>query len=277
LEERKKNKDLFMIGKFFKNANKINLIVILVWPIFATLLSFLFNANYLISILLFFGVPSIYLSVINQKFVIKIALYSFIFSVPVAIILDYIAVVSGTWFMPLSVFDPFRVFGLIVVENILWVYLWVYFITIFYETFIEKDCKIKSFYPRLKYLFVVLISLTFGIVLTHFINPTILKINFAYLKVGIILTIVPIFFAYFKFPKIYTKLLKVGMYFFTLSFLHEITGLALNQWVFTLTGTFIGWIKLGGIQFPIEEFVFFMILGSMSIISFYEIFDDDGK
>ncbi|MCF6276729.1 MAG: hypothetical protein L3J07_02655 [Candidatus Magasanikbacteria bacterium] len=260
-----------------KHKNKVHLFVILIWPIFATIISFLLNVNYLISILLFFGVPSFYLSYINRRFVLKVLVYSFIFAIPISIILDYIAIMSGVWFMPISILDPFRFFGLIVAENLLWVYLWTYFIIMFYETFLDKHLFVKTYYPKIKYLIFGLTTLVFGIILIHFVNPLLLKINFAYFKFGIITTFIPISFVYFKFPKLRIKLVKIGAYFFVFSLLHEIVGLALNQWVFPPETLFVGWVYLFGLQFPLEELVFFMVLGAMAIVSFYEIFNDDGK
>jgi hypothetical protein len=55
----------------------------------------------------------------------------------------------------------------------------------------------------------------------------------------------------------------------------ELVGLHSGYWTFP--GEYIGVVSLMGATFPIEEFFFYVILSSATIISYYELFVDDMK
>ena len=92
--------------------------LILIWPIAAAILSFLFNANYFVSTIIFFGLPAIYLSFKNKNLIKKSALFSVILGIPLVIVVGYIASLTGTWFVSKSVL-PFRLLGLIPIDDLL--------------------------------------------------------------------------------------------------------------------------------------------------------------
>jgi len=85
----------------------------------------------------------------------------------------------------------------------------------------------------------------------------------------------PFFYVIFKKPKLLGKLLKAGLFnvFLFLSF--ELTALHLDQWRFP--GEYIGTVQIFGLIFPLEEFVIWIILGTPIILSYYELFVDDGR
>lgn len=256
---------------------KTNLLLIFLWPVFASVFSFMLKANFFVSTLLFFGVPAAYLSYRNAKFVKKTALFSLILGIPLTIIIDYIMETTGGWFIPHSIFDPFRIFNRVTVDIIVWGVLYVYFITIYYETFLDKHVKTKQYYNQMKYLIISLI-ITFGLfILIKFAKPELLYINYFYLIFGTVLGILPIALVLFSFPQLYGKFFKAGAYFFFLTFIYEVTALQLNQWSFPAKDQFIGFVDIVGIRFPFEEFFFWILLGALGILSFYEFFDDDRK
>ena len=78
------------------------------------------------------------------------------------------------------------------------------------------------------------------------------------------------------FPRLLSKYVKTASYFFLLSILFELTGLQLNQWTFP-GSNFIGWVELFGHRFPFEEFFFGFVMGAISVLTYYEFFDDDRK
>ncbi len=182
------------------------------------------------------------------------------------------------WNVNTSIAGSYRLFGYATIDNIIWSILFVYFIVVFYEVFLDKHVKnSKLYYPHLKYLiiFSLIVFLTF--IYLYFNNPSILRIQHFYFKVGLIVGPAPIIFMLLKSPKIYSRFLKLIMFFFFLSFAHEISSLALNQWSFPDSNQFIGMIKLGTLSFPVEEFIFWMFLSSAALISYYEFYDDDEK
>ncbi len=254
-------------------SKKQDIIILVLLPIIATHISLLFRTNFLISSLLFFGIPSLYLSLISPKEIKKIFFFSLIFSIPLGFILDYFAVKDLSWHVPQTIF-PFRIFGLIPIEDLIWGFLTIYFICSFYEYFLDKKIKKKQ-NKNLKYL----ISFLFlAIIIFYFItqNMPSFSIPYFYLWMGILLALFPIVLFLFNFPQFFFRYTKLIIYFFSVFFLSEITGLRLNQWEFP-GNHFIGMVDILGLTFPFEEFIFFIVLFSVAIISWYEFFADDKK
>lgn len=256
------------------HKNKIPLLFVLLWPIAAVGFSFLIGADTLVSTLLFFGVPALYLSLINKRCVGMAAVFSIIFSIPFAIMLDYVMEVTRGWYIPVSVFDPYRILGYVTIEQLIWLFLYVYLVVMFYETFLDKRCTHKLFYPKLKYL-VVILYIVFGtFIIIHLTRHEILEIDYFYLKFGIVLGLLPLLFALMRFPDMWGAFLVTGAYFFYLSFTYEITALMLGQWSFPAANQFIGFLEFGKVAFPFEEFFFWILLGAMAVLSYYRFFGE---
>ena len=95
------------------------LAIFLIYPIIASLISFSLKTSAFDSVMIFYGLPSLYLSF---KMIDKIkiaAIWAFIGILPM-IIIDYIAHLTGTWIIPDSIL-PFRLFGFVTIEVIVWV------------------------------------------------------------------------------------------------------------------------------------------------------------
>lgn len=185
--------------------------------------------------------------------------------------------ITGGWYIPYSVFDSFRLFGVITVDVLVWGFLYTYFVIMFYEVFLHHHCVNKLYYPHFKYLIIltlVSLGLFFGV---YVVKPEFLNIDHFYLKLGLIFGITPVIFMLFKAHKVYTKLLKAFAYFFYLSFIHEITALALNHWQFPNEKQFIGFINIMEFRIPLEEIIFWILIGVLTIIALYEYYDDDWK
>ena len=110
----------------------------------------------------------------------------------------------------------------------------------------------------------------------YFINPNSLTFSYAYLYIGLILLVFPIVTTLSFFPRLLSKYVKVGAYFSALMGLFEFTGVTLNHWIFP-GKNFIGWVPYFGYKIPVEEFIFWIVLTSVGILSYYEFFDDDTK
>lgn len=258
-----------------KQDNKKDKVLILIWPIIAAILSFLFKANFFVSTIIFFGLPAIYLSFKNKNLIKKSAFFAVLFGLPLTIVIDYVLSISNTWFIPKSVF-PVRLFGVVTIDMLLWGFLYLYFIVMYYEYFLEHKFKDKLYYPNMKYLIIGSFGLLFALLTIIILNPALLNVQYFYLKVGLILGIIPIISVLLKFPNLVTKFLKTGAYFFYLSFIYEITAVKLGQWTFP-GNSFIGWVTIFGANFPLEELLFWIILCAISVLSYYEFFDDDRK
>ena len=257
-----------------KEVRKFNLLFFL-YPILAAIISFAIKANYFISIVLFFGIPSLILSFKNKKLIKKAALFALVLGFPTTLILDHMAHSAKAWFILQSVL-PFRLFGTVTGESILWGFLIVYFIVMYYEYFLEHKLKDKLYAPNLKYLMMLFFGLFLLFLTVLITNPALLYVDYFYLKAGLLLGLLPILSVLFQFPNLLTKFFKTGAYFFYLTFIMEITALKLGQWTFP-GEQFLGWVTLFGVAFPFEELFFWMILGAIAILSYYEFFDDDRK
>lgn len=257
--------------KFFK---KLDIVLLILFPIISVALSLALKANFLTSTLLFFGLPSLWFSLRTPAQVKKTFLFALIFSIPFVIFTDYIAVSDRSWFVPSTVF-PVRLLGLVPIEDLIWAFFLVYSVVIFYEHFLDKG-KHELVDKRMKYLFWPLITLLLVFFITLFTRPELLVIPYAYLWIGVILILLPSITFLSFFPRLLSKYVKTASYFFLLALLFELTGLELNQWTFP-GNNFIGWVELFGYRFPFEEFFFWFVMSAIGILSYYEFFDDDRK
>lgn len=257
--------------KIFK---KLDIFLLILFPILSVVLSLVFRANFLTSILLFFGLPSLWLSIRTHTQIKKTFLFSLILSLPLGIFIDYIATIDKSWFVPTTIFS-FRLLGIIPVEDLVWGFFLIYSIVIFYEHFLDKG-KHELVDKRMKYLAWPLIILMLVFFTLFFTKPELLVIPYAYFWIGIIFLILPTITFLSFFPRLLSKYVKTASYFFLLAVLFELTGLQLNQWTFP-GQNFIGWVELFGHRFPFEEFFFWFIMGAVSILAYYEFFDDDRK
>jgi hypothetical protein len=100
------------------NQKKLEILLLILFPVLSVILSLVIKANFLVSTLFFFGLPAIWLSSRTKMAIKKTVLFSFIFSIPLAIIVDYRAILDKSWYVPTTVF-PFRLLDIIPIENLI--------------------------------------------------------------------------------------------------------------------------------------------------------------
>jgi len=253
-------------------TKKQDLILMIVWPIVASIVSLVWETNFLISTILFYILPSVYLSFKYRAIVRKIFVFSLVV-IPAIIVGDYFAEKTGSWFFPSSIFG-LKLFGTTVFEVVLWMSSFVYFVVMFYEYFIDhsrmKSTSRKMWLPLLGF------TLLFVAFLIYLASGAVVQIPYFYLVFGLIFAIVPILLELFDFPRLFVKFAAITVYFSYSSFLWEIVALRLHQWTFPGT-SFIGWLEIFNVKFPFEEFLIWIILGAAGILSWYEYFDDDNR
>ncbi|TSC89180.1 MAG: hypothetical protein G01um10143_561 [Parcubacteria group bacterium Gr01-1014_3] len=253
---------------------KFDLCLVLIWPIIAALGSFALNAGLVVSMLLFLGAPVAYLSFKYPRYIKKVALFAAILSVPVGIIVDHIMQQTGGW-LTYSIFGSFRIFDYVIVDQIVWVFLWVYFVGIFYEVFIDQHKNVAPISSKIK-PFAIFMAVMLGLfVVAHFFSPALLNIDYFYLKLGVI-GMIPLIVGLFKIPEVFGGILRAGVYFFILSLVYELTALSLGQWSFPAENQFIGIVKILGISFPFEELFFWIIIGAVAVTAYYKLFAENG-
>lgn len=255
-------------------SKKIDIIFLILSPIFATIISLVFKTTFLTSTLLYFGIPAVYLSLRNAHAIKKSLTFSLFGGIIATLIIDYLAMINNSWFVPNTVF-PIRLFSLVPIEDLIWGILLVYNIIMFYEHLLDKG-KHDLKDTNLKYFISILIFFSIVFFLIYFIRRELFNISYFYIKAGIIIVLFPIISFLSFFPRLLSKFVKTGAYFFAQAIMFELTGLKLNHWGFK-GNNFIGWIEILKLRFPLEEFVFWMVLFSTCVLSYYEFFDDDRK
>ncbi|MBU4466838.1 hypothetical protein KKF47_02135, partial [Patescibacteria group bacterium] len=113
-----------MLTKFLNKKGR-DLLLLCLFIVIARFLSLGLNVSYLLSTLFFFGIPAAYLSLRASKGQIKKALVFASLCLIPAVTVDILAVSSGAWIVPETVF-PFRLFQIIPLEDLIWAFLMVY-------------------------------------------------------------------------------------------------------------------------------------------------------
>lgn len=255
-------------------SKKIDIIFLILSPVFATLVSLVVKANFLTSTLLYFGIPSIYLSFRNKHAIKKSAIFSFVVGViGGGIMFDYLSHLNNSWFVP-SIFH-IRILGQVPIEDLLWGFLSVYNIIMFYEHLLDKG-KHNLKDTRLKYLVVLIMFSLIMFTIIYIFENKLFFLSYFYIKSTVVLFLIPTISFLTFFPRLISKYLKTGVYFFAQSLMFELTALKLGQWSFN-NNQYIGWMQISNLKFPLEEFIFWMVLFSTCVLSYYEFFDDDRK
>lgn len=188
-------------------------------------------------------------------------------------IFDYMAHVSNTWYVPSVI--GIRVLNSFPVDEIIWAFLYGYFIIAFYEHFFDKDREKNIFSYNTKYLFYIISSLLTLFGLFYFFNRELLVIKYFYISFICILFVIPTSIILYNHPHLFQKIILQGAYFFLLSIIYELTAVLLHHWYFW-GKYYIGFVELFSIRFPFEEFLW-LVLAVPAYLCIYEYFADDRK
>lgn len=255
-------------------SNKIDLIVLFPLLVVGVVVSLYFDVKPLTSALLFFGFPSVYLLVRRPKNIHRVFAGTCLFGLLFGFGFDFMALINMAWSEPLNqLFFPNRILGVIAADHIIWFLLWTLSIITFYEHFLdhERSDKVSHNY---KWGLYVASSFIVVMLLLYLLEPGVLLFRYAYFILGIVATI-PLVLLLIRRPSFYSKFIKVVPYFFLIYLSYELVAVYLGQWNFP--GQYIGQVNIFGLEFPFEEFFFWTIMSSASILSYYEIFVDDGN
>lgn len=257
-----------------KNQKGLDLLIFSLYPVLASVLSFLFNLNFAWSVFLFFGLPSIHLSFLLPKSIKKTLWFSLLVAIPLALIVDHIAHLTSIWHVP-TIF-PFRIFGQVTVEDVVWGILLAYYTIMFYEYFYDAHRDRKLLRPKMKICLSIIAIMFVVFLIVLYSAPNLLDIPFFYFWFGTILFFLPVAVEFWRKPKLVEKFLPTAVYFFYVSFVYEVTALKLGWWTFP-GNEVLGWVTFLGERFPFEELFFWFVITAMTILSYYEFYDDDEK
>ena len=249
-------------------TKKVDIWVLLSLLVIAPVISLTINADLLTSIILFYGLPSLWLSVRCFKAIKRAAIVSFLGTI-IFIAVDYIATIEGGWVV--TTLFSYRPLGILSVENSLFFFLGAYVVIMFYEHFSERHKHPRKTHLKLLVLLSALILTVFFLIL--YINPEILIIRYSYLWIIVFFLLIPDLLIFATHKKLILKFFKSNLYMIGLNFSFELVALHLRQWSFP--GHFIGWIYVFGLRFPIEEFIFYILAAGMTILVWYEFFEEE--
>lgn len=253
----------------------IDLFVLACIEIFASAVSLLFGLVFLYSTLLFLGVPCAYLFLRMRRPSqwLRIFAMTALFGGWYGFLLAYLADWNRIWAWPAESLPWGVWFYLVNPVELLWVFLWVLFIVIFYEHFVERDTQ-KAVSARILWALLPAPLITLTITLLTVFYPAALDWPYAY-AVLLLLTLPSFGMLLCRNPRIIQKLVLPAFFFVPMHILHEVTSLMLEQWYFP--GEYIALITLPfNAAIPLEEFMAWILLGSVLTLSYYELYIDDG-
>jgi len=237
----------------------------------ASAVSHIASAPYWASVLLFFGIPVALLSFWERHEVLRAAKFSLAL-LPLGVAIDIVMHLTGQWWVETAL--PWRLFGLMPVEDLLWPFLYVVMLVLAYEHFWDDHQRrhrahLAAF--AVCWLTVLVVCL---ILLQHI--PAWLDIPYAYLTVGAFIIFIPLFLEVRMHPKLLPKFIRYGLFFIPYLLFYEITALRLGWWSFPAKD-FIGLITTAGVSFPVEELLVWIVFGSAGFMSWYEYVTDDQR
>lgn len=245
-------------------------VALLVLPLVAATAALLLRSNYLSAIFLFYGLPATYLiaqrpSLLNRPLLISATLIS----IPFALIVDYIGVVSGLWFVPHSVLSV-RFLGIVPLEDLLWLAASATTVLIFYHSFTEAPLPHRTS-PRLyRYAAVSLIVVAVFIVSAWFLPSLYVHHSpYTYTVVASLFFLVPALLLVLRYPGTPRNAAPVALYFLYLTVAFELTATHLGYWTFP--GSYLlPPLRIAGFApVPLEEFMFVGVVGPLAVLGIF--------
>ncbi len=189
--------------------------------------------------------------------------------------LDIIFYATKQWYVESTVFSN-RLLGIVAWEDVIYFFLFVYFPVIFWEHFFEKKRLERPWGRHMTLLTITSILFSVVILAAWTWAPILLQIPYFYLIVLVLFTVIPIILEIRARPQFGIKFIRVGLYFGYVAILYELTALYLQLWNYP-SRQFVGWIEIIGLRFPIEELFAWILLGTATILTWYEYCDDDNR
>ncbi len=249
---------------------RIDVTFLILSPIVTTLITLALPVNLLVSTLLLFGPPALYISY-KRKDIIKRSLIYALAATIISILTDYLAEQDQSW-VSTSMFHG-RLAGIVPIEALLWVFMLSYLILIYYQFFYDHSSH-KLIGKRMPYVFIAVLAVIVWISLLAITGIGSFKVEYYYIKFGLAFILLPLLAFIFAFPQYLKVLLKTIPYFTALGLINILVSLHKGHWSYP-GDHFIGWVQLGRYRFPLEELLFWIILYTPFLISQFEFFNND--
>ena len=252
-------------------SKSIEIILSYVFFFVAAVVGGYFKLNFINFTVLFTVPVIIYLSLKLKKYFKKLLLEAVVISVPLEIILDSIAHLSKSWYVP-SVWG-IRIFGDMPLDDIIWTFLYILLILLSY-TYLFDHYKSKKLKKSFKMMSLTFLILLLGFIFVNNFFPMILSVPYFYsilMAFSLIFTIV--FLA--KHPKMYQNISLMALYLFLPSVFFEYVALELGHWYFD-QGYHLAYITAGKFSVPFEELLFYFLAVTTTVL-IHEMFGDNNR
>jgi hypothetical protein len=235
-----------------------------------SLLVVVFNINLFFSTLMYFLPITIYLGFKYKKIVGKLILF-LLTILAIGGVIEYFAIKTSTWYVPSSFLQNINHFigiGGAVLEEFVWAVLAFPSFILIYKNFLDSERESERI--EKSSFVVLLVSVIFVIIMANIRNVILpFLIDYYFIKIGIIIILCDILLFYrirYKFKKI----LRAVVIFSPWLLIYEIVAMKNSFWIFP--GKYIlTWNVFGGVL-PLEEVIFWVVFGVVSVILFYENF-----
>lgn len=256
------------------SKRSVDWLILILIPVVTTLIAKTIDVSLLLEVLLFFGLPPLYLFIRNPSIVKRTLVFSLIPWWPLTIIWEYLAYVDQAWFVP----GDIRFFrGSLPLEDIPWGILFlVYGVAVWLHFFREERSETPLFPPKYTFLIALLYIPLIIFMLLYYFKPEILYVPYFFAWMGLLCGVLPITLYLIQKPSIafVKKLLGMSAYFFVAFSLMDYTAITNNQWYFP-GEHFLGIIDFFGHSLPLEEIVVFWILSMPALASSFEYFNSE--
>lgn len=229
----------------------------------------IFIGKSLICGMIFLLPSSIYLGMREPKNWKKILFSGFVFGLLFGFIFEFIAEYNQAYAV-VSTISNFKILGVLHIDNIIGHMIMVIMTLVFYEHFIDiKTSKkiSKNFLTALLPAIVVIV----GIVILFLLN-ILPRVEYSYLIMGSLAIISPIYLAITK-PHFIKNMSMIAIFFFFFYLIIEIVAVRNSWWIYP-DATYLGWVHLLDLRFPLEEMLFWMFFYAATLVSYYELFID---
>jgi len=250
-----------------------DLLVLLTLPLIFAFICIYFRVNFLISIVALFVVPSLWLALKLRKRSTKILIFSLVAGILGTILVDPFATHNHVW-MVKSIY-LINILGGIPIEQFLWSVSFIFLVTAFYEFFCLKKNSGSLFDKKLPILIVVFAILFTVFVSTNYLSVLVAYIKYIYFLGGMMIFGIPIIIVFYKIPAERSSIFYTAFYFIVLNSVYEFVAVSLCLWSFPGAANYIFSFYFYGRLLPLEEILFFSILGSSGVLSYYLLFDND--
>jgi hypothetical protein len=256
------------------NAKKQDIIVLIVLLFVGILYAYL-TKNLFIGKALFAGgvftlLPVAYLGYRKKKNWKKIIVSTLVFGALFGFGFEFMMEYNKAYAVISSAF-PFKILGILPLDNVLGHMMMTCLTVTFYEHFIDREIH-HHISRHLKYAVLPAAAVISMFIIFYFIHPNVLAMKYPYLYAGLAAILPPIYLAYRK-PKFIKNMAETAIYFFFLYFVIEIIAVNFDYWIYP-GNNYVGWVTFLNITFPFEELFFWMMFYAATLVSYYELFVD---